>query len=212
MRIAQYVILIGVILFLQGCSSQFLKEFAREIKGFEERHTAKETPKPAPAVYCYNTLGSVTCYEKPQPTDSDSRYVGTSAESVDPVIQENHIEGNTALPAVKVDEEPASELPPVFPDESKEKDKLAAEPAENTIPEKTASEPAPAPTAEPSPVQPDSNAADAPANRPLYDPYLNQLEEKPVDPTIIKPPPPTSQQPIVPPKKKSKKKVTETKQ
>ena len=205
MRTFHFVLLAFIVLFLQGCSTQFLKEFAREIKGFEERNTVKETPKPAPAVYCYNTLGSVSCYEKPQPNDSDSRYVGTSVEPIDPAIQENQIEGNTALPPVKVEEEPLAEPQPVFTDEQKEDPKPVAEPmpASDTMPK------AAAPAAAESSAT-DPSTTDAPPNRPLYDPYLNQLEEKPVDNTVIKPPVPT-QEPIVPPKKKSKKKTTEKK-
>lgn len=82
---------------LTGCSTQILKELAREAKNFEERHSNKETPAPAPAVYCYSTLGIVTCYDRPQSESETSKFVGTTAIPIERRAESDQIPGETRL-------------------------------------------------------------------------------------------------------------------
>ncbi len=83
-------------LFLSACGTQIMKELAKEIKGMRESPAPK--PSPQPAVYCYSTLGIVTCYDKPREKDEDAQFIGSTVQPIDPKSQENLLKGETDIP------------------------------------------------------------------------------------------------------------------
>ncbi len=216
-----YIALLLALPILAGCGSEAIKQFAKQVREFENG-TSEQKSTPQPAIYCYNTLGEASCYDKPQPKDSDGSFVGTTVEPVDPKIREHQVQDNIALPPVPVEEVDIRQPDPVLtnpvaapvqnPDhqDAGKKDPEKPGPVDSVpaVNDSAIKEPiAENPVVENPIVQnevtaPSPVSQDTPANRPLYDPYLNQMEQKPAEGNTI---PPQVQEPIVPPKTKSKK-------
>ena len=217
MRIYRFLT-IGLLAFaLSSCGTAMMKELAKEIKNFENRDAIANQKPPVrqPALYCYNTLGTVSCYDKPR-ANEDSRFVGTTVEPIDPEVNSKHIVGEISLPAPPVEESndntmksDGNPVEPVATDPVKVD--AASSPA--VVPpakvEKPASENKPAnkdATDASVPVVPAAaaptnsiSAGEMPANKPLSPDALNP--PKPVV-EAVKPEDQKPAEPIVPPRKK----------
>jgi hypothetical protein len=79
---------LGVFL-LSGCDTPAFKEFMKDLTG----PARGNAPAPAPASYCYSTLGSVTCYDNPLPEDEQTKYVGTTAQPIDTNVNQDQVKG-----------------------------------------------------------------------------------------------------------------------
>jgi hypothetical protein len=196
-----------ILITLGGCGG-VLQEMSRDWKNATGQ--VQPAPPPQPAVYCYNSLGQVSCYEKPQTREMSGAFVGTTATPEQPVDPQKIIPGDTSIP-------PVGDLPEPALDKLKQ---------ENSVPEPAAiakpTEPAsvseapvapvvmPSPPPRPLPPMPvTENSGPPPENKPLIDPYLRELNQQPMaetgaDKPVIKPP---VVQPIVEPKNKAKKKT-----
>lgn len=169
-----------------------MKELAKEIKNFENREALanQKNPPKAPAVYCYNTLGTVTCYEKPRQNE-ESRYIGSTVEPIDPEINANHIRGDVELPAPKIDDggvvNPATD-PGTITNE-------ITDTTASVLQKETPSITMPAPAIQPTPTVP--VVQEQPANKPLSPDALRpkEIQASPME---------NKAEPIVPPKVKKK--------
>lgn len=167
---------------LAACSTQMLKEMAREMRQFENRYANNtKEPPPSPAVYCYSTLGVVNCYSKPKPENEDSQYVGSTAQPQAPTNPDSQIGGTTDLapPAKAEDIVPDLKLDPDAP----------ANPAPTMATEESAPPAAPADAPANKPFRPDFVMPEQPPSASSV--FLRNAPEKPADPPL---------DPIVPPK------------
>ena len=201
------IVLLTLTMMVSACGTAVIKELAREFKRFENRGTDQSLPPPNPAVYCYSTLATVTCYDTPQPEDEATRLVGTTVQPIDPKINEDKIKGDGKMIPPMMDVPEMNVKDDSQPNNSNDR---IAEPPQSQDSKPDAVKvliPDNKPMEGSSQHKQDQDIIE-PANKPLYDPYLNQLEQKPADNIpIIKPVEKPKvelreEKPIVKPKKK----------
>jgi hypothetical protein len=146
------MVLAGV---LAGCGPM-LKELSQELDKIGNSQSTA-IPAPAPAVYCYNSLGSVTCYEQPKPAKEVGAYVGSSAVSVADPNPDKIMHGTTTI----VD--PATPSLPPLPEQMLVDNPQL--PTANGIAEDAATTPN---------VETKTGVESPPDNKPMGDPFLFQ--------------------------------------
>lgn len=204
---------LAIVLGMTGCGG-VVKSLSQDWQNAINPQAPRPTPQPA--IYCYSSLGQVTCYDKPQ----SGAMVGTTEQPPTPPVDEHKIlQGDTTLPITPVIDtttaptlpvpDPAAATMSVKPiDDAPAATQPPSEPEPVLPPSVVRVDPVVAlpPVAVPLPhaMVPATGMTEPAANKPLSDPYLRELNQLPISSISGDKPITVPVAPIVEPKTKSK--------